>query len=271
MSNPRVWFITGASSGFGRYMTEHVMASGDIAVATLRKPEVLSEFAAKYSKDRLLVLQLDVSKKTDIENAFARAIEAFGRIDVVFNNAAYGLFTEVEGTPEDLARTMFEVNFWGAANVARAAVRTFREVNAPGKGGVLLQISSLGGLVAHPSVVYYGASKHALEGFSEGLAGEVDPAWNIRVCIVEPGGFRTEGVSNGILVPQHPAYINPELPSSKLRADIERHVASGDKIPLRLPLGMDAVAGTREVGQRLVAAADESELFSADLLIDSTN
>jgi NAD(P)-dependent dehydrogenase (short-subunit alcohol dehydrogenase family) len=139
-------------------MTEHTLSQGDIVVATLRKPQVLSDLAARYPADKLLVLKVDVTKQEDIDEAFARTRSAFGRLDVVFNNAGYGLVTEIEGMPADKARELFETNFWGATNVSRAAVKFFREVNEPGKGGILLQVSSSAGFHVLPGFSYYAAT-----------------------------------------------------------------------------------------------------------------
>lgn len=140
-------------------MVEYVLSKGDIAVATLRKPEVLDDLKSKHPASRLLILKLDVIKSKDITDAFAKTQEVFGRIDVVFNNAGYAIISEVEGTPEDVARALFEVNFWGADRISREAVRFFRDVNGPGIGGRLLNNSSIGGFNAFPGVGYYCASK----------------------------------------------------------------------------------------------------------------
>ena len=152
--------VTGSSSGFGRSMVEYVLSKGDIAVATLRKPDVLDDLKAKFPASQLLILKLDVTQPQDIADAFAKTKEVFGRIDVVFNNAGYAIVTEVEATPEDVARSMFEVTFWGAERVSREAVKFFREVNKPGFGGRLLNNSSMAGLNAFPALGHYSAAKH---------------------------------------------------------------------------------------------------------------
>ncbi|KAG1748097.1 hypothetical protein EDB19DRAFT_1893828 [Suillus lakei] len=149
MSSSRVWFITGASSGFGRSMLEYALSQGDIVVATLRKPEVLSNLAARYPTDKLLVLKVDVCKEEDIDAAFSRTREAYGRLDIA--------------RPIDKAHEMFETNFWGATNVSRAAVKFFREVNEPGKGGVLLQMSSANVIDPFPGLGYYTATQHTAD------------------------------------------------------------------------------------------------------------
>ena len=196
--------VTGASSGFGRDLARIVLENGGSAVATARRPEVLADLVAKYPADRLLTHKLDVTKPQDILDAFAAAKAKFGRVDVVANNAGYAAMGEAESMVEADMRAMFETNFWGATNVSREAVRFFREANPAGAGGRLLQFSSMAGLKGAPGVSYYCATKFgecmravngkaldyaervclsllALEGFSEGLAQELDPAWNIKV------------------------------------------------------------------------------------------
>ncbi|KAG1717955.1 hypothetical protein EDB19DRAFT_1733287 [Suillus lakei] len=280
MSSPKVWFITGTSSGFGRSMTEYALNQGDIVVATLRKPQVLSDLTARYPADKLLVLKVDVTKQEDIDEAFARMREAFGRLDVVFNNAGYGLFTEVEGTPVDKARELFETNFWGATNVSRAAVKFFREVNEPGMGGTILQVSSAAGFNALPGLSYYAATKHALEGFSDGLVKELPASWNIKICIIEPGAFYTNGINGGLLLPQHPAYTDESFATSMFRQRLDRTVFEGDaekftrtvyevvqggKIPKRLPMGLDALEMLNLKIENLKATVDETKGWSVDL------
>ena len=149
--------MTGASSGLGRAVVEHVLEQGDSVVATLRKPQDVSDLMLKYPEDQLFVVKLDVVVPSDITAAFAKAIEKFSRVDVVYNNAGYASIGEVEGTPDGMARDMFEVNFWGSTNVAREAVRVFRDVNAP-RGGRLLQVSSMVGLQPIVGLGFYSAT-----------------------------------------------------------------------------------------------------------------
>lgn len=139
-------------------MTELVLAKGDIAVATLRKPEVISDLSSKYTSKQLLVLKLDVSKPAEVVAAFDAAVKAFGRIDVVFNNAGYSVLGEVEAASEQIARGVFDVNFFGAVNVSKEAVRIFRDVNRP-QGGRLIQMSS--GVVYYEAgaIAFYAATK----------------------------------------------------------------------------------------------------------------
>ncbi|KAI0637618.1 NAD-P-binding protein [Trametes polyzona] len=284
MSSPRVWLITGTSTGFGRALAELVLEKGEIVVATSRRTEPLDDLKAKYASDRLLVLKLDVTQPQDITDAFARVKDAFGRLDVVVNNAAIATFGELESIPDRDARATLEVNFWGAANVARAAVAFFRDVNAPGVGGRLLQISSVVGYAGGPAVAYYSASKFALEGLTQSLALELDPAWNIKITSIQPGEFATEGRGKITWTPAHPAYrANPELPTSKFRAAWDTLDPMGDAKkaakafytvaglsdpPLRIPLGKDAVAILRKTAQDVIAEADKYEYLSEDLTRD---
>lgn len=172
MSIPKVWLskfysliivvrspntstkVTGASSGLGRGVTEEVLRRGDIAVATLRSPSALDDLkATHHGHERLLVLQCDVTKHEDVVTAFAETIAKYGRCDVVYNNAGTAVLSEAENRAQDnIAREVIEVNFWGAMDVSREAVRVFRDLNPPGSGGRLLNVSSSLGLVGYPLV-----------------------------------------------------------------------------------------------------------------------
>lgn len=142
-------------------MTKTVLDNGDIVIATLRKPSVLDGLKAKYPSDKLHFLKLDVTNKDDINTAFKYAEEKLGRIDIVFNNAGHSMLAEIEGTPDDAAKKMFDVNFWGAMNVSKETVRFFREVNKP-QGGKLWTASSTAGIFPFASLGYYSASKHGI-------------------------------------------------------------------------------------------------------------
>jgi len=149
--------VTGASSGFGRSMTQLLLDKGDKVIATLRNLDDISDLSSQVPSSQLLVIQLDVTKSAEVAAAFARAKEVFSRIDVVFNNAGLGLTGEVESVSEEEARQMFEVNFWGAMYVSKEAVKFFREVNKP-IGGRLLQVSSRFGVMGGPASGFYSAS-----------------------------------------------------------------------------------------------------------------
>lgn len=149
--------VTGASTGFGRLVTECALENGNIVVATLRKPSMISDLSTKYTASQLLVLQLDVSDPVAITAAFKQAVSLFGRVDVVLNNAGYYAVGEVEGFSDKNSRAMFDTVFWGAGNVMREAVRCFRDINRP-MGGQLLNVSSRTALIPQPGSTPYGAA-----------------------------------------------------------------------------------------------------------------
>jgi len=182
----RTWFITGASRGFGRSFTQAALAAGDRVAATARDTTTLNDLAAEHG-DAILPIELDV---TDRDAAFAAVREAndrLGRLDVVVNNAGYGVSGAVEELSEEQARRQFEVNLFGALWVTQAALPILREQGS----GWIVQVSSIGGLAAFPLTGIYHASKWALEGLSETLRQEVE-AFGIKVLMVEPSGFRTD-------------------------------------------------------------------------------
>ena len=149
--------VTGASTGFGRLVTECALENGDIVVATLRDPSMISDLSTKYPASRLLALRLDVSDPTAIATVFAQAIASFNRIDVVLNNAGFYSVGEVEEYSDVNSRAMFDTLFWGAGNVMREAVRCFRDVNRP-MGGQLLNVSSRTALIPQPGSTMYAAA-----------------------------------------------------------------------------------------------------------------
>src|SRR5579875_2508333 len=185
MSN-RTWFITGASRGFGRSFAQAALAAGDRVAATARDTSSLEDLAADHGES-LLALSLDVTDRAACERAVRKAHEHFGRLDVVVNNAGYGVSGAIEELSEAQARQQIEVNLFGALWVTQAALPILREQGS----GWIVQVSSIGGLAAFPLTGIYHASKWALEGFSESLRQEVEP-FGIRVLMVEPSGFRTD-------------------------------------------------------------------------------
>ena len=245
----RNWFITGASRGLGRSFTQAALAAGDRVAATARNTSALDDLAAEYG-DALVPIELDV---TDHDAAFAavrQAHEALGRLDVVVNNAGYGVSGAVEELTEEQARRQIEVNVFGALWVTQAALPILRGQGA----GWIVQVSSIGGLAAFPLTGIYHASKWALEGFSESLRQEVEP-FGVKVLMVEPSGFRTDwaGASmdraepiaayqdNETIAKRREAQQeenngaqagNPDLAAQALLATLER-----DDPPFRLLLG----------------------------------
>jgi len=206
----RVFFITGTSTGFGNYLVQEVLDRGDIAVATARKPETLS--FANASEHNFLAVKLDVTSPQNIEEAFDTAIKKFKRVDVVVNNAGYGLAGVFEELSEEQIRTQMEVNFFGLIGVTRKAMDVMREQTP--RGGLIQQVTSIGGQVGVPTFSIYCASKWAVEGFTMAVQQEVKPEWNIKFTCVEPGGFRTDWAGRSMSFPEkrHPAYdhINAE-------------------------------------------------------------
>ena len=183
---PRVFFITGTSTGFGYHLVQEVLEKGDIAVATARKPESLS-FKGTNDKN-YLALKLDVTKDSDIEAAFEKTLSKFGRVDVVVNNAGYGLSGPFEELSDAQIKTQMDINFFGLIAVTRKAMTVMREQKP--SGGLIQQITSIGGQKGVPLFSIYCASKWAVEGFTEAISQEVKPEWGIKFTCVEPGGFR---------------------------------------------------------------------------------
>jgi len=182
----KVWFITGTSKGFGRVWAEAALARGDRVAATARDVATLEPLTRRYG-DLVAAIALDVTDKTAVAAAVAETIARFGRIDVAVNNAGYGLFGAVEEVSEAEARAQLETNLFGALWVTQAVLPQMR---AQGSGHII-QVSSIGGVNAFPTVGLYHASKWGLEGFSQALAAEVQ-GLGIKVTIVEPGGYATE-------------------------------------------------------------------------------
>ncbi len=200
-SASRTWLITGASRGLGKAFAEVALDAGDAVVATARNPEHVKDLVQRWP-DRTLALALDVTDRAAVGAVVRRAAAFTGRIDVVVNNAGYGLAGGIEEVTEQQVRDQFEVNVFGALWCTQAVLPVLREQG----GGHIFQISSIGGLSASPNTGIYHASKWALEGFSDSLAQEV-AAFGIGVTIVEPGPFRTDwnGDSMTRAVPM-PAY-----------------------------------------------------------------
>jgi NAD(P)-dependent dehydrogenase (short-subunit alcohol dehydrogenase family) len=197
----KTWFITGTSKGFGRIWAEAALARGDRVTATARNPETLADLADRYG-DNVLTLALDVTDKAAVDAAVAQAHERFGRLDVVVNNAGYGLFGTIEEVSEQEARDQLETNLFGALWVTKAALPILREQGA----GHIIQVSSIGGVNAFPTVGLYHASKWGLEGFTQALAQEVADL-GIKVTIVEPTGYSTDWAGpSGVRAERLPAY-----------------------------------------------------------------
>jgi NAD(P)-dependent dehydrogenase (short-subunit alcohol dehydrogenase family) len=192
-----VWFVTGCSTGFGRALARYTLDRGYRVVVTARNPADVEDLAAGNS-ERALVLALDVTKPAEIAACIQATEAKFGRIDALVNNAGVGYFGAIEESDDAEVRRMFEINFWGLANMTRAALPGMRAR----RSGHIVNISSMGGIRGAPAVGYYNATKFALEGFSEALAQETAPL-GIKVLIVEPSGFRTDWAGRSANETQH--------------------------------------------------------------------
>ncbi|TNM59808.1 SDR family NAD(P)-dependent oxidoreductase [Streptomyces sp. NP160] len=189
----KTWFVTGTSTGFGRLWAEAALERGDQVVATARRPEALSDLVDRFGTS-VLALRLDVTDRAGVVDAVRHAVERFGRLDVVVNNAGYGHFGMVEELGEAELRAQLETNFFGAVWVTQAVLPVLRAQNS----GHLLQVTSEGGVRAYPGIGAYHASKWALEGLTESLWQElavVSPG--VRVTCVEPGPYATDWLSRG--------------------------------------------------------------------------
>ena len=182
----KVWFITGASTGFGRLLAEYLLAAGAKVVATVRKPEQVRDLEAKHPATAQ-ALKLDVTDQGQVDAAVAAALARFGRVDVLVNNAGYGVNGAIEEVTEAEYRPMFETNVIGLVRVTQALLPQFRAR----RSGNIVNLSSIAGLVGGPGWGFYNASKYAVEGLSAALEGEMAPL-GVHVTVIEPGPFRTD-------------------------------------------------------------------------------
>src|SRR5271169_3701628 len=181
----KVWLVTGSASGLGRNIAEAVLTSGDRLVATARDPRRLEDLAVKYG-DQVRTAPLDVTDEDAAHAAVQVAVDTFGRVDVVVNNAGYGDVAPFEQLTSERFKAVIDTNFYGVVNVTRAVLPIMRRQ----KSGYILQISSVGGRLAVPGSTPYHAAKWAVGGFTESLAKEV-ASFGVKVCALEPGGMRT--------------------------------------------------------------------------------
>jgi len=275
---PTTWFITGASSGFGAAFADYALAQGYNVVATARSQEPLARLAAR-EPSRVLALDLDVTEPGAPDRAIAQATARFGRIDVLINNAGYGIVGAIEETSDAELRAVMETNFFGAMAVTRAALPHLRAQGA----GAIVNVSSLGGQLSVAGFGAYSASKFALEGASEALAQELAP-FGIKVLIVEPGAFRTSFAAQALRhMPTIDAYQGAVGPTrafahgmnatqagdpAKAARAIDQALRA-DKTPLRLPLGDDAVDSIRAHADQLLAELSAWEAVARDTRFDA--
>ena len=246
-----VWFITGASRGFGAEIVEKALAAGHSVVATARDPQAI---AARFPDggDRLRGVALDVLDESAAAAAVESAVQQFGRIDIVVNNAGRGLLAAVEEATDAAARAVFDTNVFGTLNVLRAVLPTLRAQ----RSGRIINLSSIGGFIGSTGWGVYCATKFAVEGFSEALAKEVEPL-GISVTIVEPGYFRTDFLDASSLsteatviddyaqtagaTRQHATDVNHAQPGDPVKAAAAIvNIATVERPPLRIQLGRDS-------------------------------
>ncbi|MFD4511177.1 SDR family oxidoreductase [Streptomyces sp. NPDC058457] len=266
----KVWFVTGSSRGLGRAFVEAALGRGDKVAATARDPESLGDLVERYG-DAVLPLPLDVTDRAAVTAAVTAAHQHFGRLDVVVNNAGYGLFGMIEELTEEQLRGQMETNFFGAFWVTQAVLPLLREQGS----GHIVQISSVNGITAFPFVGGYNASKWALEGFSESLSQEVQGT-GIKITLVEPGSFDTDWAdSSAVQATPHPAYAEfhkaiqamrdarqPADPVAAGRALLQ--IVDAENPPLRVLFGSQPVDIVRGLyAQRLQTWAEWENLSRA--------
>ncbi|KAF3808505.1 putative oxidoreductase [Colletotrichum gloeosporioides] len=260
ITSDAVWFVSGCSSGIGQSLAQLIAKTSNRVVATARNPAGLSDIP---DGENVLKLQLDVCSKSSIESALAATVKKWGRIDIVVNNAGYTLAGDAEGAGDEEARAVMDTNFWGMVDVTKKALGIMRDENPKSgqQGGVILNISSIGGWAGFPGQAFYHASKFAMEGWTESVAKELPTAWNIHLSIIEPGGVKTNYATSSLkmMKGRHPAYSDPSFPANALLGYIQSEqgrstwteprdlavaiyavVSSGNRVPIRVPLGPDA-------------------------------
>jgi NAD(P)-dependent dehydrogenase (short-subunit alcohol dehydrogenase family) len=260
----RVWFITGSSSGLGRAVAGAALAAGDRVAATARDPDRLLDLGNGHP-GRMLPLRVDVTRSAEIDAAVADTTRLFGRIDVIVNNAGYGLLGALDAVSEEELRAQLETNFFAAVAVTRAAVPVVRRQG----WGHFLFVSSLAGQVASPGGGAYAASKFALEGYAEALHEELAPM-GIAVTIIEPGPFRTDWSGRSLRLAAKPGWaLRTAEIEARIRAAHGHQAGDPDRAamailsamdmkppPLRLPLGVEAYDRIRDNLHRKLAELD---------------
>ena len=278
-TDKKVWFVTGAGRGMGVDIAKAALAAGNAVVATGRRPEAV-ERALGGAQEDLLVVKLDVTSPADAQAAVQVAVERFGRIDVLVNNAGNfyaGFFEEI--SPEDF-RAQIETTLFGPVNVTRAVLPVMRAQ----RSGLVVSISSTAGIVGQEFCSAYAASKFGMEGWMESLTPEVAP-FGIRTMLVEPGFFRTE-----LLTPESTNYAEPSIEDyaerteqtvavwnsmngqqggdpAKLANALVR-LAGQDEPPLRFAAGADAIATVEQKAKDLLAQTDAHRELSSNLAHD---
>lgn len=267
----RIWFVTGCSSGLGRALCERLLESGARVVCTARNIDSIADLRERHG-ERAILLPLDVTDPDSIQSAVQSALAQAGGIDVVVNNAGYGLVGALEEVDEELMKAAFDANVYGAYRVVRAVLPHMRAR----RSGHILNVSSMMGVIGAPGFCFYSATKFAVEGMTEALAGEVKN-FGIKVTIVEPGPFRTDFRSRSMKeAPPMEAYAETVGNFRKMLRETDgkqpgdpRRAAEGmmtvvgsDEPPLRLPLGEVCLNGIRNKLGRMKEEIDRWEEVS---------
>lgn len=272
----RVFLISGASRGLGRSITRAALEAGHSVVAGVRTPSVLDELAARYP-ERLAVVELDVTDDDEVAAAVATAVDGFGRLDVVVNNAGYANMAPIEDVDFDDFRTQFDTNFYGVVRLTRAALPVMRAQGA----GHIIQISSVGGRLVRPGLAAYQSAKWAVTGFSGVLAQEVAPL-GIKVTVLEPGGMRTDWAGSSMRVdPVRDEYAATVGAAAAMSRSANLGASDPDKVaalllevvetadpPARLLVGPDAYRYATAAGRDLLAADERLEALSLSTAAD---
>lgn len=245
----KIWFITGSSRGLGRSITEAVLEKGDSVAATARNPKQLSDFVEKYP-NQILALQLDVASKEQIHSAVEQTVKHFGRIDVLVNNAGFGITGAIEEFSDEQMKSQLDVNLYAPIEVTRAILPYLRKQ----RSGSIFNVSSIGGRVGSAGLSMYQAAKFGLQGFTEVLKLEVE-SLGIKVTSIEPGGFQTDWAGNSMSYANEIDDYKPVLDSLKGYLTNITPLGNPDKAakviidlvehpepPVHLVLGSDAVA-----------------------------
>jgi len=272
--NNKVWFISGTTTGFGKALTLELLDQGYKVVATARD---LNKLDYLPDNENLLKVKLDVQDESLIKESVSKAIDTFGRIDVLVNNAGYGYFGAMEESDQAIVRDMMETNFWGAANLTLAILPYMRAQ----KSGHIFSITSRGGLNTFPALSYYHATKFAMEGLFQSLAQEVVD-FNIKVTNIEPGGFRTDWAGRSktsvAIEDQIPGYDTahkfqeffdnrdgqqPGSPALAAKAFIK--LSNLDNPPIHFLMGADAYEAVRQTYVDTIKEFDEYKEDSSHL------
>lgn len=277
---PKTWLITGADKGLGYCTAKAALERGDRVVVTVLSPDGRHPLGDEYP-DRLRSFFLDARDHARVGTVVAQAAAAFGRIDVLVNNAGYGLVALAEATAADKYRPLFEVNFFGLVEMTRAVLPHMRRQ----KSGHIINLSSYAGYMATPGFSFYAASKFAVEGYSEALSKEVGDM-GIHVTIVEPGGFRSDFAGPSLVVDtgsfggdyadvfkrveQYSASRHGKQPNDPVKFGLALcRVADEAAPPIRLPLGEDALGAIREETHRVAEELERWAALSASTTFDS--